>query len=100
MWQNRSIRESTKQGNDKIARQMEAAHRTSLAKGEVGIRDKKPVLSLSEFCEKRFAPWAESTSSHKTWHDFYRVGLMAIEAYSCLANLSLDEITTERIADF
>jgi hypothetical protein len=41
MWQGKLIRESTKQGNDKVARQMEAAHRTSLAKGEVGIRDTK-----------------------------------------------------------
>ncbi len=39
--QGRTVRESTKQGNDKVARQMEAAHRTSLAKGEVGIREKK-----------------------------------------------------------
>jgi len=94
------VRESTKQGNDKVARQMEAAHRTSLAKGEVGMRDKKPVLSLAEFCEKRFAPWAESTSSLKTWRDFYRVGLLAIKAHTPFANLTLDAITTERIADF
>ncbi len=40
------VRESTRQGNDKVARQMEAAHRTSLAKGEVGIRDKKTVPTL------------------------------------------------------
>jgi len=79
---------------------MEAAYRTSLAKGEVGIRDKKPVPTLGEFCRKRFAPWAESTSSLKTWHDFYRVGVMAIQAYSPLASLTLDAITTERIADF
>jgi hypothetical protein len=38
MWEGRLIRESTKQGNDKVARQMEAAHRTSLAKGEVEVR--------------------------------------------------------------
>jgi hypothetical protein len=43
MWQGLLVRESTKQGNDKVARQMEAAHRTSLAKGEVGIREKKPA---------------------------------------------------------
>src|SRR6195256_5085987 len=67
---------------------------------EDGIRDKKAVPTLSEFCRKRFAPWAESTSSLKTWRDFYRVGLMAIEAYSHLASLTLDAITTERIADF
>ncbi|MFZ0309143.1 MAG: site-specific integrase [Candidatus Sulfotelmatobacter sp.] len=100
MWNGTLVRESTKQGNDKVARQMEAAHKTSLAKGEVGLREKKAVPTLTEFCRKRFAPWAESTSSLKTWRDFYRVGLMAIEAYSPLASLTLDAITTERIADF
>jgi integrase len=100
MWNGQLVRESTKQGNDKVARQMEAAHRTSLAKGEVGIREKKPVPTLAEFCRKRFAPWAQSTGSLKTWRDFYRVGLMAIQAYTPLASLTLDAITTERIADF
>jgi integrase len=100
MWKSELVRESTKQGNDKVARQMEAAHRTSLAKGEVGIRDKKKSLPLGEFCQKRFAPWVESTSSRKTWRDFYRVGLLAIQAYTPFAGLTLDAITTERIADF
>ena len=100
MWNGDLVRESTKQGNDKVARQMEAAHKTSLAKGEVGIREKKPVPILAEFCRKRFAPWVESTSSLKTWRDFYRVGLMAIQAYTPLASLTLDAITNERIADF
>ena len=100
MWHGKLVRESTKQRNDKVARQMEAAHKTSLAKGEVGIREKKPVVTLAEFCRKRFAPWAESSSSLKTWRDFYRVGLLAIEAYSPLASLTLDTITTERITDF
>ena len=58
------VRESTRQGNDKVARQMESAHRTSLAKGEVGIRDKKTVPTLKEFCDRRFEPWA-SLMSHK-----------------------------------
>jgi integrase len=79
---------------------MEAAHRTSLAKGEVGIREKRAVLTVAEFCEKRFEPWAESTTSKKTWRDFYRVGLLAIKGYAPLANLTLDAITGERIADF
>ena len=34
MWQGRLVRESTKQGNDKVARQIESAHRTALAKAE------------------------------------------------------------------
>jgi integrase len=95
-----AIRKSTRQTNQHTARNMESAHRTSLAKGEVGIRDKKPAMTLGEFCRKRFAPWVESTSSRKTWRDFYRVGLLAIQAYSPLACLRLDAITRERIADF
>ena len=54
MWQGEVIRESTKQGNDKQARKMEAAHRTRLADGLVGIREKRAVPPLREFCEKRF----------------------------------------------
>jgi len=100
MWQGKLVRESTKQGNDKIARQMEAAHRTSLAKGEVGIREKRPAPSLAEFCDKRFAPWIQSTTAKKTWLDFYRVGLRAILGHRALANLKLDEITSENVAEF
>jgi integrase len=100
MWQGRLVRESTKQGNDKVARQMEAAHRASLAKGEVGIREKKLAPTLAEFSEKRFAPWARSSTSEKTWLDYYRPGLRAISTYKPIASLRLDEITSERISDF
>jgi integrase len=100
MWQGKLIRESTKQGSDKVARQMEAAHRTSLAKGEVGIREKKPVPTLTEFVEKRFEPWVKSTTAFKTWRDFYGVGLRAIKEYKPLATARLDEITSETAAEF
>src|SRR5271156_3059976 len=103
MWQGKLIRESTKQGNDKVARQIESAHRTSLAKGEVGLRDKKPSITLAEFIDNRFEPWARATfekASPKTWFDWYRVGLRAIKAYKPLADSKLDEITSETLADF
>ena len=103
MWLGKLIRESTKQGNDKIARQMEAAHRTSLAKGEVGIREKKPFTTLTEFIDSRFEPWAKSTfekTSPKTWFDYYRVGLRNIRAYRPLSSAKLDEIGGESIACF
>jgi integrase len=100
VWQGGIIRESTKQGNDRVARQMEAAHRTSLAKGEVGIRERKPIPTLAEFCNKRFEPWGEATTTPKTWRDFYRVGLLAIKGYTRLANLTLDAIGSEKIAEF
>jgi integrase len=103
MWQGKLIRESTKQGNDKIARNMESAHRTSLAKGEVGIRERKPSPALTAVIDNRFEPWAKAAfekSSPKTWFDWYRVGLRAIQGFKPLANSKLEEITTERIADF
>jgi integrase len=103
MWQGKLIRESTKQGNDKVARQMEAAHRTSLAKGEVGIREKKPAVTLAAFIDSRFEPWAKATfekTSPKTWFDYYRVGLRNIKAYKALANAKLDEISSEIVMGF
>jgi integrase len=103
MWQGKLVRESTKQGNDKIARQMESAHRTSLAKGEVGIREKKPSPTLAEFIANRFEPWARSRfekASPKTWVGYYRVGLSAIKDYKPLAGTQLEAITSETVADF
>jgi len=46
LWNGEHVQESTKQGNPRVARQMEAAHRTALAKGEVGIRDRKRDRTL------------------------------------------------------
>lgn len=96
MWQGRMVRESTHQANDKIARTMEAAHRTSLAKGEVGLRDKKPVPTLAEFLTARIEPWA------KTQHSWlwYRSGIRPALASKVLAGLKLDEITSETIAGY
>jgi hypothetical protein len=92
MWQGKLIRESTKQGNDKVARQMEAAHRTSLAKGEVGIREKRTAPTLAEFAEKQFLPWADSTfaAKRKTWL-YYRNGVRRLKGYAPLVSLSLDD---------
>ena len=95
-----AIRESTRQTNQHTARQMEAAHRASLAKGEVGIRDKKTVPTLADFISQRFEPWAEASTSAKTWLDYYRPGLRTIQIVQPLANLRLNEITSEKAADF
>jgi len=53
------VQESTKQSNPRVARQIEAAHRTSLAKGEVGLRERK-ALSLSDYLKNEFLPFCES----------------------------------------
>jgi integrase len=101
-WNGKAIRESTKQGNDKVARQMEAAHRTSLAKGEVGIREKTPAPTLKEFCERRFEPWAKATFEHTCVNNWlwFRAGIRRLTNYEPLAHAKLDEITNEKLAGF
>ena len=91
MWDGELIRESTKQGNDKIARNMESAHRTALAQGLVGIREKKKASTLEEFCKNRIEPWAKATfqkPAPKTWL-WYSFGLKALRSYKKLANMQI-----------
>lgn len=95
------IRESTKQGNDKIARQMESAHRVSLAKGEVGIREKRPAASLSDFLDRDFLPYIEahfSAAKPKT-AEYYGYGVELLKRAD-LGKLKLDEITSQHAAGF
>jgi len=100
MWNGELIRESTKQGNATVARQIEAARRTSLAKGEVGIRERKLAPTLESFCKERLEPWAKATFEKtvpKSW-DWYRTNI-GIICNSSLSNLRLDRITNEHVAN-
>jgi integrase len=97
------IQESTKQGNPRVARQMEAAHRTALARGEAGFRQARSVPTLSEFISQRFEPWAKSNfekNSPKTWVGWYRTNLRALRNYSPLASRKLDMINSEHATEF
>lgn len=101
MWNGRLVRQSTKQSNDKVARKMEAAHRTRLAEGLVGIREKKQV-TLGEFIKNRFEPWATGRFPviSQTWKSWYKPGLSTLQNYSPLSNQNLDEITGEHVDGF
>ena len=97
------IQKSTKQGNPRTARQMEAAHRTALAKGEIGLVEREPAPTLAKFIEERFTPWARATfetASPKTWTGWYRTQLTNISAYQPLVKRKLGTITTEHVADY
>jgi integrase len=63
-----------------------------LAKGEVGIREKKQAPTFAEFAEKQFLPWAESTfaAKPKTW-TYYRNGVRQLTANKPLASSALDD---------
>jgi integrase len=102
MWQGRMVCESTKQGNAKVARDMESAHRTSLAKGIVGIREKRLAPTLREFINERVDPWAKARfkETPNTYVRWFRPGARVICAYTSLSSRRLDEITGEHFASF
>lgn len=100
-WNGESIRESTKQANKRRAEKIEAKHKGDLALGLVGIRDRAPVLTLTEFADRDFKPYIESRFQNKPKTlEYYRTGLKNLNGYAPLANCTLDAITADRIAGF
>jgi integrase len=100
MWQGKLVRESTKLGNDKVARQMESAHRTSLAKGEVGIREKKPAPTLKQFLKQEFLPYAETVHAAKPLTlRYYKQGVEMLLA-SKIAGIAIDLISDQNAQRF
>jgi integrase len=80
---------------------MEAAHRTSLAKGEVGLRDKKPVPTLAEFISLDFMPWVRATFKEKpNTFVWYRGGARRLVEFEAIASARLDQIIGETVAAY
>ena len=97
----RRYRESTRQRNPRVARQMESARRTQILKGEVGIREKKPTTTLREFAEDCFKPHIESTFAAKfKTREYYLNSLKNLMAFQELADKPLDEIKAESITAY
>jgi integrase len=100
-WRGQLIRQSTKQTNRRVAEQMEAAHRTALAKGEVGLREKKPAPSLKEFAERDFLPFVRATfQAKRATESYYVYGVKSLLGHAPLAEATLDNISAERIAGY
>jgi integrase len=102
MWRGEWIEKSTRQGNANIARQMEAAHRTALAKGELGIIERQPAPTLKKFAEDSFRPYIASkfAKKPKTKDDYYEYGVTCLLRFEKLANARLDAITSETIGAY
>jgi hypothetical protein len=100
-WNGEPVRESTKQTNKRVAEQMEAAHRTALAKGEVGIRKREPAPTLTQFIESEFSPFIEGrfTKKPKTL-EYYRNGIKNLQAYGPLAKSKLDTLAASAVTGF
>ena len=101
MWKGELVRESTKQKNNKVARDMESAHRTALAKGEVGIREKRPAPTLRNFLKDEFLPFAETKHAVKPMTlRYYKQGSAMLTKTLGFAGLRLDEVTDQHAQDF
>jgi integrase len=96
-WKGQTIRESTKQGNKRIAEQIEAGRRTQLAKGEVGIRDKAPAPTLAEFSEKFLQYTRDTFHAKQKTVTYYEQGVKHLLNNPELADSRLDTITVEHI---
>jgi integrase len=86
------IQHSTKQGNPRTARQIEAAHRTALAKGEVGIEERKIAPMFLDIA-KRFIAHVETRHENKPQTvQFYAAKLSRLLEYPPIASARLDRI--------
>ena len=86
------VQRSTKQGNPRVARQIEAACKTAFAKGEVGIMERKPAPMLKEFAQ-RFADYIQTRCAEKpATVRFYAEKLTRLLEYAPMAETRLDQI--------
>ena len=100
MYRGERTQESTKQGNKRVAEQMEAARKTQFAKGEVGIEDRKPAPTLKEF-GARFAETIETQCAEKPRTvEFYKAKLKLLLADKSLSSARLDRIDEAAIDSY
>lgn len=94
------VQKSTRQGNPRTARQMEAAQRTALAKGEAGIRERKPVPVLKDFAQ-RFIDAIEVRCAEKPRTiAFYAEKLSRLLEFEPLMSARLDKIDEALIESY
>ncbi len=94
------LQKSTKQGNPRVARQMEAAERTRLAKGEAGITRKAPAPTLKAFAQKFIDEVQVRCAAKPRTVEFYAQQLKRLLDYAPFADASLDKISEGLIASF
>lgn len=100
MWEGKTIYQSTKQKNERVAISMESAHRTRIALGEAGIGERPSVPTLREFSE-RFQDEVEiKRADHPLTIDFYKQKMSALLKFEPMAKSRLDKIDEQLISTF
>ncbi len=94
------VQKSTRLVNHRAARQMEAAHRTALAKGEAGFRERKAV-TLAAFLKDEFLPFVESkfgATTPKTL-SYYQYGARSLCELD-FASLDISALTDQHAGQY
>lgn len=95
VFQGRRIRKPTKTSNGRAAREIEAAYRVKLAKGEVGIDEPKPAPKF-QAAVKSFLAWSENEHAAKpATHRRYEVSSKSLLAFfkdAPLNSISPDDV--------
>lgn len=100
LYKGQRVRQSTKQTNQRVARQMEAAFKTRLAKGEVGIVERKPAPTFAEFA-KQFRKSVETQCAAKpSTVEFYFSKLDRLLEFTPLAQAGLNDVDEALIASY
>jgi integrase len=97
-WNGEPVRESTKQSNKRTAEQMEAARRTELAKGEVGIKKKERAPKLADFASRFTAAVETSCAEKPATVAFYKGKLSVLVKH--LGTRRLDEIEEAEVEQY
>jgi hypothetical protein len=94
------VQESTKLGNPRVACQMEAACRTALAKGEVGIVERKPVPTLRQFSQRFIDAISVRCAAKPNTVKFYEKKMDRLLDFDFLAGTPIDRIDEALIESF
>lgn len=88
----RRVRRSTGVSNKREAEKIEAAYKTQIEKGEVGIETRKPAPMLREFAQQ-FADFVSARHAEKPQTvDFYAKKLKQVLRFEQLREAKLDQI--------
>jgi integrase len=100
------IHRSTKQGNLRVAGQIEAAYKTSLAKGEVGITERKRIPAFKDAMAD-FLRWskqehqmAPSSADRYRYSSFALLGFFGDKSLNKITPDEVERFKTSRAAEF
>jgi integrase len=99
-WRGERIRESTKQGNRQAARDMQAAHRTRLAKGEQGIAEQVPIPTYPQFAKRCEKEMGSVHGNKPNSLASYKNSLKMLALYPPLQSARLDRVDKELIDSY